>query len=229
VGLVPTLLALLVLVLVVVAVDYLSGATADAGPPGRAPSPSPSRSAGSIPPTPAPHRSPGAALAVGRGPQQTYSVHRDAAPGSCHYRYEQGRPLPDPHCTPGALSPAVTAATLDRTVCAPGGYTKGVRPPVTVTDREKRLSATAYGYRGPAATGEYDHLVPLSLGGDPNDVRNLWLEPNDKKGATSTTNGKDAVEDTLHAAVCGRRVPLADAQRAIAADWVTALAVLGLG
>ena len=44
--------------------------------------------------------------------------------------------------------------------------------------------------------------MPLGLGGDPNDARNLWLEPNDDPSATTNTNGKDAVEETLHAAVC---------------------------
>ncbi len=71
--------------------------------------------------------------------------------------------------------------------------------------------------------------MPLGLGGDPNDVRNLWLQPNDDAGATTNTNGKDGVEATLQAAVCDRRVGLVEAQRAIAANWVAALADLGLG
>ncbi len=62
-------------------------------------------------------------------------------------------------------------------------------------------SAAAYGYTGPFSTGEYDHLVPLELGGDPNDPANLWLEPNDRPGATSTANTKDALEN--HAALTG--------------------------
>jgi hypothetical protein len=49
-----------------------------------------------------------------------------------------------------------------------------------------------------------------------------------RAAATTNTNGKDAVEATVHAAVCDRRVGLADAQRVIATDWVTALADLGL-
>jgi hypothetical protein len=166
-------------------------------------------------------------LAVGPGAQQHYTVHEDAPAGSCHYRSWQGRPLPDPACTPGAVDPGVTPATLGRTVCA-SGYTSRIRPPVSITGREKRLSARAYGYRGSLATTEYDHLVPLGLGGDPNDARNLWLEPNDDASATTNTNGKDAVEGTLHAAVCAGRVGLDAAQRAIAANWVTALQVLGL-
>ena len=174
---------------------------------------------------------PGAAgaptVAAGPGPQPRYSVHRAPPPGSCRYRRTQGRTLPDPACTPGAVNPEVTAATLHRTICA-RGYSARVRPPREVTDREKRLSARAYGYTGSFATAEFDHLVPLGVGGDPNDPRNLWLEPNDDPRATTNANAKDDVEDALHDAVCDGRVGLAEAQRAIAADWGTALSVLGL-
>ena len=168
-----------------------------------------------------------AALATGPGPQQRYAVHEAPAAGSCRYRYDQGRPLPDPACTPGAVNPDVTPSTLRRTICAQG-YSARVRPPRAVTDREKRLSARAYGYSGSFATAELDHLVPLGVGGDPNDARNLWLEPNDDARAATNANGKDQVEDVLHDAVCAGRVGLTQAQRAIATNWTTALAVLGL-
>jgi hypothetical protein len=154
-------------------------------------------------------------------------VHQAPAAGTCRYRRLEGRTLPDPTCTPGAVNPEVTAATLRTTVCA-RGYSARVRPPREVTDREKRLSARAYGYTGSFATAEFDHLVPLGIGGDPNDPRNLWLEPNDDPRATTNANPKDDVEDALHDAVCAGRVGLVEAQRAVAADWGTALAVLGL-
>ena len=64
---------------------------------------------------------------------------------------------------------------------------------------------------------EYDHLVPLELGGDPNDPRNLWIEPG------ASPNPKDGVESRLHELVCEGRVPLAAAQEAITTDWTTAL------
>jgi hypothetical protein len=166
-------------------------------------------------------------LATGPGPQQRYAVHQAPSAGSCRYRYAQGKPLPDPACTPGAVNPEVTPSTLRRTICAQG-YSARVRPPRQVTDKEKRLSARAYGYNGSFATAELDHLVPLGVGGDPNDARNLWLEPNDDPRATTNANSKDEVEDALHDAVCAGRVGLAEAQRAIAANWTTALAVLGL-
>ena len=105
------------------------------------------------------------APAVGPGPQQRYTVHQAPPPGSCRYRYAHGKPLPDPACTPGAVNPEVTASSLDRTICA-RGYSARVRPPRQVTDREKRLSARAYGYTGSFATAELDHLIPLGVGGD---------------------------------------------------------------
>ncbi|UKA61816.1 hypothetical protein [Arthrobacter sp. FW306-04-A] len=66
----------------------------------------------------------------------------------------------------------------------------------------------------------------MELGGT-NSASNLWPEPN-RTGATGTANPKDAVEDTLHRAICNHTVKLADAQNAIAANWATALKTLGL-
>jgi hypothetical protein len=191
--------------------DASQSATAAAGATG-----SPAQSSGSIP--------------VGAGPQSTYTVQQQPPAGSCHYRYEQGEPLPDPKCTPGATSPAVTQANLKTTICRKGGYTKGIRPPVSVTSREKKLNAASYGYTGRLGDAEYDHLLSLQLGGDPNDPRNLWVEPADPghKSGGGINNKKDPVETKLHTAVCDGKVTLAAAQKAIASDWTTALSSLGL-
>ncbi|WP_420876581.1 hypothetical protein [Streptomyces griseoruber] len=158
-------------------------------------------------------------------------MQRQPAAGSCHYRYEKGEPLEDPACTPGAISPAVTQADLKSTICRKGGYTSGVRPSTYVTGQEKKLNAASYGYTGRMGDAEYDHLISLQLGGDPNDYRNLWVEPADpghKKGS-GVNNLKDPVETKLHTAVCSGRVTLAAAQSAIVTDWTTALSRLGLG
>ncbi|SHH28735.1 hypothetical protein [Streptomyces sp. 3214.6] len=179
----------------------------------------------------APGSSSGKAIAVGAGPQKHYTVQQQPAAGSCHYRYEHDEPLEDPNCTPGAISPAVTQANLKSTICRKGGYTSGVRPSAYVTGKEKRLNAASYGYTGRMGDAEYDHLISLQLGGDPNDPRNLWVEPADpghKKGA-GVNNKKDPVETKLHTAVCAGQVSLAAAQRAIVTDWTTALSRLGLG
>ncbi len=170
-------------------------------------------------------------LPVGTGPQSSYTVQPQPAPGSCHYRYTADKqPLPDPACTPGATSPAVTQANLRETVCKPGGYTSTVRPPAEITGKEKAENAKAYGYTGPLSDAEFDHYVPLSLGGDPNDSRNLWVEPPspDHIPGKGTLNDKDLVETHLHSALCKNQVTLTDAQKAIATDWTTAEATLGI-
>jgi hypothetical protein len=160
-------------------------------------------------------------LREGPGPQSTYTVQSQPAPGTCHYGSDAGDPLPDPHCTPGALNPQVTQTTIGSTICR-SGYTSSIRPPESVTEPEKRASAAAYTYTGTFSTGEYDHLVPLELGGDPNDPANLWVEPNDNPNATSTANAKDVLENKLNNLVCGGQLALATAQNAIASNWVTA-------
>lgn len=151
--------------------------------------------------------------------------------GSCHYRYEKGEPLEDPACTPGAISPAVTQATITTTICRKGGYTGGIRPPESVTGKEKIANAASYGYTGSLSDAEYDHLISLQLGGDPNDPRNLFVEPPDPghKPGSGVNNAKDPVETKLHTAVCKGKITLAQAQSAIVTDWTTALASLGLG
>ncbi len=140
-------------------------------------------------------------------------VQAQPPPGSCHARGSGLYSLPDPHCTPGAISPAVTQANIQSTICS-YGYTDSVRPPESITEPEKEASLAAYGEPGPLRDYEYDHLVPLELGGAPNDPRNLWPEPG------ASPNPKDAIEYELRQEVCDGRMTLAQAQRAIAADWV---------
>lgn len=136
-------------------------------------------------------------------------------PGSCHARGSGRFSLPDPGCTPGALSRAVTQADIHSTICR-RGYPKRVRPPESVTEPEKLGAMAAYGDRGSPRRYEYDHLVPLELGGAPNDLRNLWPEPG------ASPNVKDELERVLRSLVCGGRLSLARAQSEIARDWVSA-------
>jgi hypothetical protein len=153
---------------------------------------------------------------IGPGPTN-YTEQPQPAPGACHYRTAaNGQTLPDPNCTPGAISPKVTQDTLVTTICRTG-YTKSIRPPASITEIEKHENAAAYGYSGSLKDVEYDHLVPLEIGGDPNDPRNLWIEPG------ASPNPKDGVESRLHELVREGTVPLAAAQEAIATDWTTAL------
>jgi hypothetical protein len=138
-------------------------------------------------------------------------VQSQPAPSSCHAIGSGLYEWPDPSCTPGALNPAVTQATIYRTICV-GGWTDTVRPPESITEQEKAASMTAYGDAGSMGGYEYDHFVPLELGGASNDPRNLWPEPG------ASPNPKDAVEDTLREKVCAGQISLAQAQREIASN-----------
>jgi hypothetical protein len=74
---------------------------------------------------------------VGPGPTD-YTEQPQPATGTCHYRTAaNGETLPDPNCTPGAISPKVTEDTLATTICKTG-YTKSIRPPASITAAEKR-------------------------------------------------------------------------------------------
>jgi len=169
------------------------------------------------------------AVPYGPGPRAPYAVQAQPAAGSCHYRYTTARqPLPDRRCNPGALNPKVKQSTIHSTICV-SGYTASIRPSSTVTSTEKAADARSYGYTGSMSQVEYDHLVPLELGGDPNDRRNLWVEPPSPGHLLSQTfrNPKDAVETRAKSLVCTGIVPLVAMQRAIAFNWTTALAAVG--
>ena len=136
-------------------------------------------------------------------------------------RAANGQDLPDPVCTPGAIAERVTQNNLQSTICTVG-YTATVRPSTSITTPLKQKTAAAYGLTYTPAVQEYDHLIPLELGGA-NDVRNLWTEPPTSPTQKSVNNAKDPVENKLHDLVCAGRVTLADAQQRIATDWTTAL------
>jgi hypothetical protein len=150
-----------------------------------------------------------------------------AAPASrpaqtCHARPD-GAPLlvlPDASCTPGSTNPDVTPATLAATICKTG-WTATIRPPVSYTEPLKRRQMTADGFTDPISVHEEDHLIPLELGGAPRDPHNLWPEPG------RTPNPKDGLENRLKSDVCAGRVPLGEAQHAIATDWVAAVTTYG--
>jgi hypothetical protein len=109
----------------------------------------------------------------------------------------------------------VTQANIHSTICSPGN-TETVRPPESVTEPEKEASLAAYGDTGPLHDYEYDHLVPLELGGADNDPRDLWPEPG------ASPNPKDALEDRLRSMVCDGELTLAAARQEITGDWVAA-------
>ena len=139
--------------------------------------------------------------------------------GPCHT--SDNGSLPDRSCTPGAYDPTITAAML----CSPLYTTSSYRPPSSETTRFKyQVAEPAYGQHN--VSGELDHLISLELGGS-NDASNLWVE------AGKIPNPKDKIENALHAWVCAAsgqeaQLRLNSAQTAIALNWETAEAVLGI-
>ena len=117
--------------------------------------------------------------------------------------------------TPGDVFPNVSVDAI----CTPG-YAGSVRH-VTAIIRQQVF--TAYGLTG-KHTGycdgpqgcELDHLISLELGGS-NDPKNLWRQSYDSQPWNAHV--KDHLENTLHALVYSGKVPLVEAQQAIASDW----------
>ncbi|WP_406503290.1 hypothetical protein [Streptomyces sp. NBC_00212] len=166
----------------------------------------------------------GLAAGTGMAHATVHAAPATAASGACSQAY---LPLPDPVCQPGADNPDVTQDTISSTICV-SGWTSTVRPPTSYTNPLKVQQIAAYGYSD-TSTADYeeDHLIPLELGGAPRDPKNLWPEPRYSTGG-KTAGNKDTVENRLKTAVCNGQVPLDDARRAIATDWTTALAAVGL-
>ena len=131
-------------------------------------------------------------------------------PSQCH----SVNGLPDPRCTPGEADPAVTQDNIGSTICVPG-YTEKVRPPVSVTEPMKLSSMKSYGDSDSPSHYEYDHLIPLELGGA-STIKNLWPEP---LAGQYNAHAKDTVENILKKGVCAGQISLADAQHEIAVNW----------
>ncbi|NJC71164.1 hypothetical protein HC031_15800 [Planosporangium thailandense] len=187
---------------------------------------------GTAAPPPASDVTPGIIIATGHGWTSAGLEGRMPAPGTCHARQAaDGEPLPDPACTPGAIDTAVTDTNIDTTVCRKGGYTSTVRPPVSLTEPAKRKLLAAYGIPASRIRDyELDHLVDLAAGGA-SDVRNLWPEPNTFTlfhPGTAVHNDKDVVESYTFHAICQHKVTASAVERAMATDWSTAVARLGL-
>lgn len=134
--------------------------------------------------------------------------------------------LPNPTLTPGALNSEVTQETIQTTICVPG-YSSSIRPPVSYTDalKAKELADPAYGDTADQDPAHYelDHFIPLSIGGNPTDQKNLWPQPR----LTTPYNAgvKDTLEYTLYKEVCAGSLTLDTAQQAITSDWVQAYRV----
>lgn len=105
--------------------------------------------------------------------------------------------MPNLTLTPGA------AVTTDTAVICRPGYATSIRPTGALwrhlrdeaydrygLSRGRRGIVGASRFRHPAY--EVDHLVPLELGGDPTNIRNIWPQP------IAAAKRKDDVENELH-------------------------------
>jgi hypothetical protein len=130
-----------------------------------------------------------------------------------------GSDLPDPALTPGAINFDVTQQNIQSTVCG-RGYTKTIRPPSHYTNKLKKRQIRQYGYadRNPKHYEE-DHLIALSIGGAPDDPRNLWPEP---RISEWNAKKKDRLEFVLYKMVCARKISLSAARHEMATNWIEA-------
>ena len=118
--------------------------------------------------------------------------------------------VPNPNLTPGAV------LTTDAAVICHPGYSKSVRH---TSGQLKHQVYVEYGISRDNGDYEIDHLIPLGIGGA--DTReNLWPQSHDTKPWNADM--KDKLENYLHVEVCAGHIAIADAQKAIAADWVAA-------
>jgi hypothetical protein len=110
---------------------------------------------------------------------------------------------PDPVRTPGAMNPDITQDNIRDTICNPRWSPKSIRPPASYTTHLKIEQIREYSYPDSTLKDyEEDHFIPLELGGNPTDPKNLWPEPFDTSIPDGGAHSKDKVENYLHAEVC---------------------------
>ncbi len=125
--------------------------------------------------------------------------------------------LPDQSLTPGAIDATITQSNIQTTICV-RGYTKTVRPPVYFTNSLKKKQIQDYGYADINPTHyEEDHLIPLSIGGNPSNPSNLWPQP---RLSEWNAQKKDILEFKLYKLVCEGILPLDDARHQISTNWI---------
>ena len=125
--------------------------------------------------------------------------------------------LPDPTMTPGSIDATITQSNIQTTVCV-RGYTKTVRPPAYFTNKLKKKQMADYGYADINPSHyEEDHLIPLSIGGNPSDPANLWPQP---RLSEWNAEKKDILEFKLYKLVCEGAVSLDDARHQISTNWI---------
>lgn len=110
---------------------------------------------------------------------------------------------------------------INQTICLPG-YTRSIRPPARYTSRLKREQQDdpARSYADQQMRDfEEDHDVPLEVGGDPTDPRNLRPEPLHGPWNART---KDKLKNRMHELVCAHEIMLAEGHAAFLGSWIAA-------
>ena len=131
--------------------------------------------------------------------------------------------LPIKKYTPGAINPDVNQNNISSTICKVG-WTATIRPSSSYTNKIKidQLKTTYKSFAkiwGESLSAyEEDHLISLQLGGSPTNPKNLFPQPYKGNNAYK----KDILETKLKKMVCSGTIKLADAQKAIASNWVKA-------
>jgi hypothetical protein len=126
-----------------------------------------------------------------------------------------GIAMQDPDCTPGAINQSVTIDVIRNekfhAACVNSCLT---------SDSEKTEIYSRYGVEPDPATCELDHLVPLELGGA-DSLDNIWPQcgPVEAQGLKIHFKEKDKVESYFTTLVKTGKMPLREAQQAIAKDW----------
>ena len=116
-------------------------------------------------------------------------------------------------------NPDVTQANIQSTSCI-SGFTATIRPPAVYTDSIKITQLQEYGYvdQDPR-DDEEDPLIPLEVGGDPTDTKNLWPEPH---SGTYPSAVKDKLENQRHKMFRDGQLDLVTSQKAFSTNWVDA-------
>jgi hypothetical protein len=149
------------------------------------------------------------------------TLHPGAATTNCKTGKSMGFPVPDPRCTPGAINPSITAATLRDPKFKPECVHGEPR-----SAEEKAKLYGAYGLAepeknmGPTRSCELNRLIPLELGGA-NSADNIWplCGPPDVMVSARYFNDKDKVDRYLVMMVKMNRMELEAAQKGVVADW----------
>ncbi|MGI9213350.1 MAG: hypothetical protein ACR2HF_12840 [Methylococcaceae bacterium] len=136
--------------------------------------------------------------------------------------YSLAGDLPDPAITPGATDPEVTADNIQESICKqkPISWSQAHLPPASWLEDMEKQQIEQYHYSDTSPRHYHeDHLIPLSLGGHPTDIRNIWPQP---LVAKWSARRKDYLEEVISRKVCKGEMTLNEAQDLFRTNWIDA-------